>query len=361
MSQQAEVTIINIISGKGGTGKTLFACVLADMLGNAPDTSVLMVDLDVFVRGLTSLLYFHREERLHIAAEDELVVAKLFTGKVTKPSPTLHRLAITKYRSFDVVPAVSRIDEVLSVHDLSPDNHLEARRILQTLLALIPAKYRFVVLDSRAGYDELIAATHELSDVSICVEEPDPISRVTADNLLAQLRSDSQTPLFRLTNKARGITSEKDLQRETTRPLPPPLQVRDVTDLGLIPFDMDVLNSFGAKDFWDQIVHSLYRVAVTRVWNRLAAELQLGVELSSPRLSPVGSERLEARVGLLAWRERIYLVYGLLIALVGIVYGLGGREMLVLFQEDPLRLVSLVIGFLGLVFTLSIFLRLGRR
>ena len=245
------------------------------------------------------------------------------------------------------MPAVSRIDQLLNFQDLVPDNRDEAKRIVENLLSQIPDKYRFVILDSRAGYDELIAATHNLSHVSICVEEQDPISRVTADNLVAQLRRDSQTPLFRLVNKARGIKSEKDLEREA----------RGVTDLGLIPFDMDVLNSFGSKDFWEEIARSLYRSALARAWNRLASKLQLGVELKPPRMSPVGSERLEARVGLLSWRDRVFLLYGLLIAVFGMTYGLFGRELIHLFSEDPLRLMGFVMGVVGLVFSFSVFLR----
>ena len=330
-------TIINVVSGKGGTGKTLFACVLADMLGNAPDAATLVVDLDVFVRGLTSLLYYHREEKLSIARRDEVAVADLFVRKMKDDN--LQRLAIAKYRSFEVVPAVSRIDQELNFQDIGPNNRNEAKAIIGNLLQWIPDRYRFVILDSRAGYDELIAATHELSDVSVAVEEHDPIARVTADNLIAQLRRVCDTPLFRLVNKARGISSEEQLDQD----------VRSVTDLGLIPFDMDVMNAFGSKDFWDEISHSLYRSALARAWNRLAGKMQLGVNLGVPRrVSPIGSERLEARTGLLSWRKRVLLVYGLLLAGLGISYGLLGASVFEMLREEPLRFASLLIGVVGL-------------
>ncbi|MCI0560053.1 MAG: AAA family ATPase [Nitrososphaera sp.] len=339
--------VINVVSGKGGTGKTLLACVLADMLGNTPDSKVLVIDLDFFVRGLTSLLYFHREEKLHITLEHELPVSSFFIQKRVDPNQNSDRVAIVKYRSFDVVPAVSRIDERLNYQDIGPDNKSEAKRVLQNLLGQLPPDYRFVFLDSRAGYDELIAATHELSDVSICVEEQDPISRVTADNLVAQLGQDAKTPLFRLINKARGIVSPKQLDTET----------KSITDLGLIPFDMDVLNSFGAKDFWEQVSRSLYRWALARAWNRLSAKLQLGVDIHLPRLSPVASERAEARIGMLAILERILFFYGLIIAASGILYGLWGRQLLYILSEDPTRLASLLMGFAGLGIALFAFLR----
>lgn len=340
-------TVINVVSGKGGTGKTLLATVLADMLGNAPNAQTVVVDLDVFVRGLTSLLYFHREEKLRIAPKDRLSVAQLFVGKGVEVRINSGNLAIAKYRSFDVVPAVSTINEILNFQDIVPNSRQEAKGLVQKILQLIPDSYRFVILDSRAGYDELIAATHELSDVSVCVEEQDPISRITSDNLVAQLRSNSNVPLFRLTNKARGVTTPEQLEDIS----------RGVTELGLIPFDMDVLTSFGAPDFWDEISASLYRSALARVWNRLSAKMDLGVELSPPRVSPVGSESLESRVGVFSWRERVFFIYGLLIAITGLAYGLYGKEMIYALQNDPMRAMSLALGLMGLLTSFWVVLR----
>ncbi len=72
--------IINIVSGKGGTGKTLFSAILAELLGNH-GIRVLVVDLDVFVRGLTSLLYFHQGESLRVVHDDDLTVSSYFVNK----------------------------------------------------------------------------------------------------------------------------------------------------------------------------------------------------------------------------------------------------------------------------------------
>lgn len=339
-------SIINVVSGKGGTGKTLLVSVLADMLGNAPNAPVVVVDLDVFVRGLTSLLYFHREERLHIASDKDLVVADFFSDKLTQSRAENLQLAIAQYRSFKVVPAVSRIDQLLNFRNLVPDTRDEARKIVGNILAQIPDEYRFVILDSRAGYDELIAATHDLSDVSICVEEEDPISRITADNLISQLQPDSKTPLFRIVNKGRDIRTEADLERMS----------RSVTDLGVIPFDKDVMNSFGSADFWEVIGRSLYRAALVRCWNRLAGKLRLNVELKSHRISPIGSERLESLFGSLALFQRVFFTFGILTAILGLGYGLVGQQYLSLVREDPLRSTALLMGLVGLGFAVSAFL-----
>jgi septum site-determining protein MinD len=340
-------TIINVVSGKGGTGKTLLTSVLADMLGNSGESEVLVIDLDVFVRGLTSLLYFYRSEKLHITNKGELSVSDIFVKKVSYAPSISEKLGISKYRSFEVFPAVSKINEILNFQDIVPNTRKEAKAIVSFILESIPKKYRFVILDSRAGYDELVAATHELSDVSICVEEQDSISRVTSDNLIAQLNANSDTPLFRLVNKGRGINSVEDL--ETT--------ISSVTDLGIIPFDMDVLNSFGAKTFWDEISHSLYRAALARAWNRLSDKLELGIKLSTPRVSPIGNEKFESRFGMLGIKDRIFLLYGIMLSSLGFGYGLFGSELLNILERDPIRTASLLAGVIGVGLSFYVFLK----
>src|SRR6266550_1196467 len=98
----SDPTIINVISGKGGTGKTLFSAILAEMLGNK-GVSILVVDMDIFVRGLTALLYFQRGESLLITERDDLAVADFFTHK-QRILKDLYSgpLGIYRYRSFDV-------------------------------------------------------------------------------------------------------------------------------------------------------------------------------------------------------------------------------------------------------------------
>jgi septum site-determining protein MinD len=181
-------TVINIISGKGGTGKTLLTAVVAEMLGNE-GASVLVVDLDMFVRGLTALLYFHKGETIKITENDDLPVSAFFRKKDgTENNTTKEKISISRYRSFDVCPSVSSINELLDFHDMMLYSAEEATKILNNLLKSIPDKYDFVFFDCRAGYDDLIAAAHSTSDLSICVEEDDNISMVTTDNLIEQLK-----------------------------------------------------------------------------------------------------------------------------------------------------------------------------
>jgi len=338
--------VINVISGKGGTGKTLLTAVLADMLGNE-GYSVLVIDLDVFVRGLTSLLYFHKKETIQLTQEDKMSVSEYFIDKGDIDISGKTKFSIERYRSFDVIPSVTRVDEILNFKDIMPDNKSEARDIVSSMLKSIEKNYDFIILDSRAGYDELISATHYLSDLSICVEEEDDISKITSNNLVKQLAEDADVPIFRITNKARSIQSEKDLA------------VSGVENLGKVPFDMDVMESFGTFHFWDDISRTLYKSSLARAWNLLSSKLRFEKPVSQQRMSLIGSENIEKRLQFISLKDRVFFIYSFLITLIGIVYGVFGGEGIMKFWSsmNPLQSISLAFGFMGLLATLYILLK----
>jgi len=325
--------IINIVSGKGGTGKTLLTAVLAEMLGN-DGYKVVVVDMDVFVRGLTSLLYFHKKE-IVLANDNELTVSEIFMDKGDFDISGKSNLSIARYRSFDVIPSVSRVDELLEFKDLMPDTKQEARSIISAMIGKIPNDYDLILLDSRAGYDELIASTHALSDISICIEEEDDISKITSDNLIKQLQEDADNPLFRLTNKA-----QKDSYTDKEENI-------GISNLGKIPFDMDVMRSFGGKSFWIDINKTLYKSALGRAWNNLSTKMGLGIHIEIIRNSPIGSESVEKKLQLYSITDRIFILYGLIIGFFGILYGLFGLRGItnLIFNEQSLALITGLIGF----------------
>lgn len=341
-------TIINIVSGKGGTGKTLFSAILAEMLGNA-NAPTLVIDMDIFVRGLTALLFFHRGESFRLTRGDEWPVSAFFLQKEAVLQEFLSPVLGThKYRSFDVSPSVHSIDEIINLNDISPDTRDEAEAILVKMLHSAPPRYKYIILDSRAGYDELISATHRISDFSICVQEEDEISNVTADNLVRQLEMETAKKVYRLINKARGINSSDDLERYPRATF---------NFIGAIPFDMDVMNSFGRQTFWEDISRSLYRAAVARTWNLLAKRLDFEDKLPEVRMSPLGSNRIESKFGIYSTRNRVLLLYGSFLSVLGLLLSVTGSDIFFYFKSDPFRLVSLIVGMGGLLIVLFVVLR----
>lgn len=321
--------IINVSSGKGGTGKTLITAVLAELLSRKNNLRILVVDIDIFVRGLTCLLYFQSDKRIRLVEPGYATVAEVISGKFAS-----EKIGISRYRTFDVWPSVSRIDERLPFYDVMPDNFEEARVRIGGLLKAIPGEYDLIFLDSRAGYDELIAATHGFSDITLNVEEDDLVSRITSDNLAGQLSAVAKTPIYRIINKSMGRHAER------------------IDDLGRIPFDADIMSTYGEESFWVNITKSFLEPALVQIWNNLCRNERLEFFLESSRSSPIPSSSLETRLLRISMLERLLVVYGVLFAIAGLMLSLGGRDVIYDLLGDPFRLagLTLAIGGVGMAF-----------
>ena len=338
--------ILNIASGKGGTGKTLFCAILADLLGNR-GLNILIVDFDFFVRGLTTLLYFHKKEALFLVDSEQITVSDLFVNKNCNKEINHLELGISRYRSFDVLPAVSRVDELLNYDDIMPDNLNIAEELIEKLISKIPEKYDLVIFDSRSGYDELIAGIHNKSSLTLCIEEEDQISRITADNLIKQLQKGSNTPILRLINKARNIESQEDLEKSK----------RSINEIGPIPFDIDVLKCFGEQNFWEIISPSLYIAGAIKSWNKLCVKMSYNFELKDNRVRPLPSRILENKLSLFGRYERVFLVYGIFTSIFGLFLSISGTNFLYILRQEPIRLGGIGIGIAGILMVISILLK----
>lgn len=333
--------VINVVSGKGGTGKTLLTAVLAELLGQR-GLKILIIDLDFFVRGLSTLLYFHKQEAINLVEKSEITIADLFIKKRSKVA-TPKLLGISNYRSFDVLPAVSRIDEKLNYDDIMPNSAKVAKGILIKLLRNIPKQYDVIFFDSRAGYDELISAIHSMSSASLCVEEEDQISRITADNLISQLRMDSNVPIFRIINKSRHQRRSRHDDEEARRSL---------DDIGSIPFDMDVLRSFGETDFWYRITKTMFSSFLVKAWNRFNIKLGMNFKLVDSRLNPLPSTAIEMMLSIFKRSDRIIVVYALFFSVAGFYLTSIGKYFFQGLAEHPIQLVGFISLAVGIIATM---------
>lgn len=340
-----ETKYINIVSGKGGTGKTLLCTILAELLGNQ-NVNVLILDMDIFVRGLTALLYFQKGESLKLTNERELTISDIFYRQKSWEG----KLAIHKYRSFDICPAVERINQIFDyekemIFDIE-HNEMSFHRVLD----FIPRDhYDYVLFDCRAGYDSLVSAIHEHSDMTICVQEEDDISEVTANNLIRQLERDSsRKTIFKIINKTRNIKTYDDLESKKSQ---------GISFLGYIPFDMDVMNSFGEKSFWEDISRSLYKSAAAETWNKLAAKAELKHTLHYKRYSPLVNDKFERPFGFLVSADRVLALMGLMLGVMGLIYTILGHDIIYFINKRPDQLISFTITFAGFAMFLFSFLR----
>ena len=219
MNQKRPV-IINVISGKGGTGKSLCTAVLADALAKKCGP-VLVIDLDIFVRGLTALYCHQMKVDGYLAEEDEFCVASVFESKKLlteggllddrKPAIRTAKSSIEKYGAapaYDIWTAVKEIDVVFKPHDLIPDNLTQALCILDYILDSIDQEYSYILLDNRAGFDEMITAAHLRSTFSLCIDEHDEIAKLTSNMVISQLR-DAQAEADRIDAEKRNLNASK--------------------------------------------------------------------------------------------------------------------------------------------------------
>jgi septum site-determining protein MinD len=340
--------IINIISGKGGTGKTLYCTVLAELLGSKGQR-VIVVDMDFAVRGLTALLYYNLGETNAIVSKDKSCTYDLVESFSDAPNnDNLLNLGITKYRTFDVLPSVRQIDFLVK---LKPNCSSEVyHKRVNILFDVLEKKYdyNFIIIDCRSGYDELVSTLHKLSDITICIQEEDEISNITTVNLVKQLELNNDTKsIFGVVNKIRTSSDNFLVDRNKNR------SYFRYNFIGSIPFDMDVLNSFGEKFFWERIFKTMYSDSVADSWNVLAKKLNL-TEIYFDRIQPFVSKRIERRLGIIELKDRIVMSIGLIVGFLGIFAGLFGIEDLFAFiQYNFEQVVSLTLGIIG--FTISFY------
>lgn len=336
--------VVNVVSGKGGTGKTLISATLAELLSKHGNR-VAVVDLDIFVRGVTALLYFGQRENLNLRRQQLSSVADLvmdrndgFDKPSSKGKPNSKRrqpIAILDYRGFSVCPAVAQIDEILNHEDIMPNSFRLAKMAVDRVISGIKEKDDFdvVILDSRAGFDEMIAASHSSADCSLLIEEDDQISSITAANLMQQLQSvKAGTQAYRVVNKWKGATFS------------------DTKHIGNVPFDADVVASYGNTEFFDEIVKSTFEPAIVDIWNRLCEKEGRNFFIKSRRISPLPATFIEQRTLNFATKERFFVVYGVILSLLGFSMVIGGREAFLRLINDPISTVGFMSSIIGILF-----------
>lgn len=339
-------TIVNIASGKGGTGKTMLTAVLAATLSDKTKKSVLVVDMDIFVRGLSSMYYHECDQSLELLPDKNLLSVTDFFTKKNTWERSWRKLGILEYngytfftKPFSIMPAVHTIDEEYEFQSIMPNSVNSAVEPIAHLLHMLRqnTEFDYIFLDNRAGYDELVAASYLLSDFTICIDEDDPISKITSDLLVKQLRSSPEKYKSYLENTSAKVNAEQPKKSEETPDVQPGASPKepsaptaekqtnmssknirevpeymmefhgkledksyqrprifsivnkvrnftkdyndtarsDILFLGGIPYDASIASSFGSSAFWSILSGSLYRSELCKAWDNLASKIAL--------------------------------------------------------------------------------------
>lgn len=301
--------VINLVSGKGGTGKSLLTAVLGRALARE-GLHVLIIDLDIFVRGLTILL---TESGKRVFQTEGYSISDLLGGNDRNNLP-----AIERFFECDLIPAVADIGEVFS----SYNDHICSLKFnsetIESLLNDVRDKYDVILLDNRSGLDNIILASCKQADIVLSIADDDDISLQTNSNLINHLRFHHNIPkVYTLINKARRIYSYKDLEKSSFRKV-------DFNYIGIIPFDAEVMEDFGTERFWSTVYETLYFRAVIDSWNNLASREGLK-EISLKKYHFPPAIFMSPKSGRQSLFERMLIFYGLVITGVGIFYWLYQR------------------------------------
>ncbi len=295
---------ITLCSGKGGVGKTLLATSLGRIIQRQEKCKVLLVDLDLAVRGLTLLAFQNKYEldRLPFSLTD------YFYSEDGDQPALLHELhkglapdnsngeesQETTARATAGLPTYERLDGLFVIPssteserpDWTPLHHLALNETIDKLgrfyefaVSSLPVDY--VIFDTQAGLGSLSLAATTLSDMNLIMLEEDDVSWRTALNALMEIsalnkRLQRKSHSYFLANKVSPGTLDVAHKLKAFSFLPP------------IPFDTWVQKLYAhatttvlEKDFEGS---DFFRQVESQVWQELA--VILGVRQRTTENSP---------------------------------------------------------------------------
>lgn len=199
--QPADVMVV--LGAAGGAGTSFVACNLAHAFATNTGAQTLLMDMDVNAAPLTGFLDLHPERGLPAAlGEVEFLDQHALAGYVTRHRSGLHLLG---------APSKSTI----FARDLDQNRYA-------ALMAMICAKYRWVVVDGSSSLTELTATTLGMSKAVVVVVQQSVAQLKQAARLMRILFSEFGIPDDRITvvvnrhHKRANVTLE-DIQRTLAR------------------------------------------------------------------------------------------------------------------------------------------------
>ena len=337
--------IISIVSGKGGCGKSLLTTILGRALSRE-GKRVLIIDMDIFVRGLTVLLYDFKKRQSNKKLLTVSEIFGIYSENSENKKPIEYNsgdLAFERFFECDVLPAVSNIGDPLDYNDKDLSNQSFCDKQIKKLLSTIGDDYEYILIDNRAGMDSLVLSSCLNSDFVLTIAEDDDVGKQTNLNLVNFLKFNKKIKnIYSIINKARKIKDYDALkQRINTR--------SDFNTVGIIPFDMEILEDFGSERFWMTVNETLYFRAVIDSWNQLSKnEEVIEISESKYRFPPkIFMNRSDGKYTLI---ERMLRLYSIAFIMVGFfIYLYSKLRFETLSPIDSVSLISIITGIVALI------------
>lgn len=253
----SKTTYISIISGKGGTGKSLFTAVLGNCLAKE-QKRILLVDMDLHVRGLTILLSSYMDNgngKMSISDYCETNSDEEFS--------------IFRFQECEFIPAVGDISEPL-VFPLENNSISFYKHFFSKLKNFAENKmYDIVILDCRSGLDSSIVECVKNSDYTISITEDDDVCLNANMNLVNYFRHKEKIKsIYTIINKGRRIKEPEDIDKKIE-------SIFDFSCLGVIPFDEQIMEDYGKSRFWLSVYDTLYFYGLVMSWDKFQEKTKI--------------------------------------------------------------------------------------
>ena len=236
MKEERTTTIVAIVSGKGGTGKTSVGLSIAFLLSQM-DFNVLFVDFDLATNGASYFFKDKLKQPENVGIWDIMKARQTGTEDKKPPQPKLDKLIVKLPEGFDFIASRAKFDaRPLDIRQVKTDSEVAILSQILTDGEMLKT-YDYVVIDCQAGYSTPCDVAINYSDKVVLVSELDRISNDAAEMLLTQ--AGNKFPSFRrfLLNK---LTVDEMEQYKLGGPI-----FRALNRLPALPHDFEARAAFG--------------------------------------------------------------------------------------------------------------------
>lgn len=244
-----------VLSGKGGVGKTIFSVGIAQTFAkrirfpDEPDPRILLVDMDLHVRGLSFLMYPDLQ-----ALHRPVISSRTFLENISDQNNIDQLSSALLSERFAISEAIS----VLPSSDLTQSVDWEKVHgwkvtdvmvKLQTLIkAAELAGFNIVIFDTRAGPDNISLGAGLLVDLTFILLEQDRVSSDIALTLKGELevlrKTIAKDPDSSFTPPSISRFVFLHNKRTDVYSLETELALRDLHFLPAVSIDLDFLNQY---------------------------------------------------------------------------------------------------------------------